>query len=144
MDLEQQPSGSAAGAGASEPARRFTRVEVESRNNMNSAAIIIDNLVYDVTEFLEEHPGGAEVLLDNAGRDASQCFRDVGHSDIALEWRKQFLVGELVEEDKRELVERAPLLDDPADELTLTSLLNVWGPPALLAMLAATFYVYLF
>lgn len=139
----QQPSADA-DADADEPVRRFTRLEVESHNNMNSAAIIIDNKVYNVTEFLEEHPGGAEVLLDNAGRDASQCFRDVGHSDIALEWRKQFLVGELVQDEWRPVAERTPLLDEPREQQTLGGLLDVWAPPALLALLAGTLYIYLF
>lgn len=140
MDMQSPPE-----RGRPAPGRLFTRQQVEARNNMNSAAIIIDNLVYDVTEFLEEHPGGAEVLLDNAGRDASRCFRDVGHSELALEWRAHFLAGELVPADRWPVEPRAPPAPPaPADALTLPALLNVWGPPAVLALLAATLYVYMF
>jgi cytochrome b involved in lipid metabolism len=33
--------------------------------------LIIDNKVYDVTEFHQEHPGGSQVLLTHVGKDAS-------------------------------------------------------------------------
>ncbi|KAG5629034.1 hypothetical protein H5410_000751 [Solanum commersonii] len=39
--------------------------------------------VYDVTPFMEDHPGGDEVLLSASGKDATNDFEDVGHSDSA-------------------------------------------------------------
>lgn len=50
---------------------------------------------YDVTEFLEEHPGGDEVLLLAAEKDATDDFEDVGHSDDAKELLKKYCVGEV-------------------------------------------------
>jgi cytochrome b5 len=44
--------------------------------------------VYDVTNYLDEHPGGGEVLLDVAGQDADEFFEDIGHSADA---RKELL-----------------------------------------------------
>lgn len=38
---------------------------------------------FDTKSFLLKHPGGREVLLDVAGKDASQDFEDVGHSSAA-------------------------------------------------------------
>ena len=32
----------------------------------------IDGLVYDVTKFLDDHPGGPEIVLEHAGKDATQ------------------------------------------------------------------------
>ncbi|CAH0694904.1 unnamed protein product [Spodoptera exigua] len=123
---------------------KFTRKEIEARNHREEAAIIIDNVVYDVTEFMEDHPGGVDVLLDNAGKDASQCFADVGHSDIALEWREKFVIGEVVDEDRWPEVKRVVHEAPPAEPFTLMTLLNIWGPPIVLGGLAALVYTYLF
>ncbi|KAA0704894.1 Cytochrome b5 [Triplophysa tibetana] len=69
--------------------------EVEERNSFKSTWIIIHNKVYDVTKFLEEHPGGEEVLREQAGGDATESFEDVGHSTDAREMASSMLIGEL-------------------------------------------------
>ena len=42
-----------------------------------------------------KHPGGEEVLLEQAGKDATETFEDVGHSTEAREIMKDLLVGVL-------------------------------------------------
>lgn len=56
----------------------FTRKEFEKINQAVKDGepdakkfIVIDNKLYDVTEFVEDHPGGADVLLTHVGKDAS-------------------------------------------------------------------------
>ncbi|MBY8978555.1 hypothetical protein KHP62_22410, partial [Rhodobacteraceae bacterium NNCM2] len=51
--------------------------------------------VYDTSAFVDEHPGGEEVLLDVGGQDATEAFEDVGHSDEAREILDGLLVGTL-------------------------------------------------
>ncbi|NXW70440.1 CYB5B protein, partial [Hirundo rustica] len=69
--------------------------EVAKRNSSREAWLVIHGRVYDVTRFLEEHPGGEEVLLEQAGRDATESFEDVGHSSDAREMLKQYYIGEV-------------------------------------------------
>jgi cytochrome b involved in lipid metabolism len=62
--------------------------------------------VYDVTDYLDDHPGGAEVLLDVGGQDADEFFEDIGHSKDARDELKKILVGTL-KLDEAELNRRA-------------------------------------
>ncbi|XP_017876237.1 cytochrome b5-like [Ceratina calcarata] len=80
--------------------KQYTRSEVASSNNKEKTLIILHDKVYDVASFLNEHPGGEEILLDHGGKDGSEDFDDVGHSVDALELMKNYLVGELVEAEK--------------------------------------------
>jgi hypothetical protein len=58
--------------------------------------------VYDVTSYLDDHPGGAEVMLDLAGKDADEFFEDIGHSNDAREELAKHVIGvlKLSEEEK--------------------------------------------
>ncbi|EEB12650.1 Cytochrome b5, putative [Pediculus humanus corporis] len=88
------------------PVKLFTRNDVSKSKNSKSTQIIIHNIVYDVTEFLNEHPGGEEVLLDHAGKDATEAFEDVGHSRDARDMMSKYKIGELNEEEKVKTTEK--------------------------------------
>lgn len=77
--------------------KEFTRQEVALRDgkNGNPIWIIIRDVVYDVTDYVEDHPGGPELVTDFAGRDGTKDFDDFGHSSTAMEMLKQYKVGEL-------------------------------------------------
>ena len=49
--------------------------EIEKHNSSNDAWIVIANKVYDVTTWLDNHPGGWQVLLDFAGKDATEAHQ---------------------------------------------------------------------
>lgn len=49
--------------------------------------------VYDVTKYLDEHPGGSEVMLDHGGKYADEFFEDIGHSSDAREILKKYAIG---------------------------------------------------
>lgn len=55
-----------------------TSIPIESfvkHKNARDIWISIDNKVYDVSEFLKSHPGGAEAILKYGGRDATKAFK---------------------------------------------------------------------
>jgi stearoyl-CoA desaturase (delta-9 desaturase) len=45
-------------------------IEIENGSNL----VILDNLVLDITDFINEHPGGRFVLKHNIGKDISKFF----------------------------------------------------------------------
>jgi cytochrome b involved in lipid metabolism len=68
--------------------------ELRQHTTKESIWVLLNGKVYDVSKFIDEHPGGDEVILSEAGKDATEAFEDVGHSDEARALLPGFLVGE--------------------------------------------------
>ncbi|CBX96307.1 similar to cytochrome b5 [Plenodomus lingam JN3] len=75
--------------------KELTYSDVSEHNSKKDLYMVIHDKVYDATSFVDEHPGGEEVLLDIGGQDATEAFEDVGHSDEAREILDGMLVGTL-------------------------------------------------
>ncbi|MQL87139.1 hypothetical protein Taro_019675 [Colocasia esculenta] len=73
----------------------YTLADVSKHNTPEDCWIVIGGKVYDVTKFLEDHPGGDEVLLSATGKDATDDFEDVGHSTSASAMMDEYYVGEI-------------------------------------------------
>jgi cytochrome b involved in lipid metabolism len=53
----------------------FTPKQVAEHNTVDKGLYIsIDGAVYDVSKFVDEHPGGAKILKRVGGKDASKQF----------------------------------------------------------------------
>ena len=48
----------------------YTWDEVRQHTSPGDLWLVIDNKVYDVSQWMDEHPGGDFVLLQEAGKDA--------------------------------------------------------------------------
>ena len=62
-------------------------------NTNTDCWIIIDDIVYDVTAYIEKHPAGSEIIMNYAGKDASEEFNKTGHSHSAKKLLKTFIIG---------------------------------------------------
>lgn len=74
---------------------KLTLADVALHDKRDDLWMVINGQVLDITKFVDEHPGGEEVLLEHAGIDATEAFDDVGHSDEARALLDQYYVGEL-------------------------------------------------
>ncbi|XP_076954126.1 cytochrome b5-like [Bidens hawaiensis] len=77
--------------------KTFVFDEVAKHNKLDDCWLIISGKVYDVTMFVDDHPGGGDVWLRATGKDATVDFNDVGHSAIAREKMKKYYLGEIDE-----------------------------------------------
>ena len=73
----------------------ISKNELSSHMSASSAWISIEGKVFDVTEFLNDHPGGIGVLLSKCGKDATDEFLRVGHSPEARKRMINFEIGKL-------------------------------------------------
>lgn len=115
--------------------KRYSLKEVEEHKSAESCWIIIHDKVYDVTAFLNEHPGGEEVLLEQAGKVATEPFEDVGHSTDAREMMDQYLVGELTEEDKKFTKDTGPKEWEGGRDAAADNTWLAWLKPVAAALL---------
>ncbi|OTB03513.1 hypothetical protein M426DRAFT_321668 [Hypoxylon sp. CI-4A] len=80
----------------------LTKTEVGSHNSSKSCYVTIGANVYDVTDFVESHPGGPELVLDYAGKDVTDILKDTDshkHSDSAYEILEESHVAFLVTDE---------------------------------------------
>ncbi|XP_071876226.1 uncharacterized protein isoform X2 [Bombus fervidus] len=74
--------------------------EVAWHDTANNCWVVIHDFVYDCTELLKNHPGGSDVILEYAGRDATLPFIGTGHSSMARQSLERYLIGELPLEER--------------------------------------------
>ncbi|PWN30690.1 putative cytochrome b5 [Jaminaea rosea] len=76
-------------------AKEIEASEVANHKSDESAWVIVDGSVYDVTEFLEEHPGGKKILLKNCGKDASDAFWNYHSEKVLKNVAEEYKIGEI-------------------------------------------------
>ncbi|KAI1474936.1 hypothetical protein K445DRAFT_320551 [Daldinia sp. EC12] len=77
----------------------LTQAEVESHNSKKSCYVTIGTNVYDVTDFVESHPGGPDLILEYAGKDITAILKDEishKHSESAYEILEEYQTAFLV------------------------------------------------
>lgn len=62
--------------------RHVSATEVIRHNKEDDCWVVIDGYVYDVTAFIDQHPGGSAVIRGNAGKDVSALFSALHPPDV--------------------------------------------------------------
>ncbi len=76
---------------------------VAQHNSENDCWLIINNKVYDVTDYIPSHPGGKNEILPFCGKEATQAFQTKGskgenHTDFAYSLLNSFYIGDIGQE----------------------------------------------
>lgn len=84
------------------PRRTFPTLlprNVASHNDAKSCYVTVGNKVYDITPFLDDHPGGGDLILEYGGKDVSEIMVDGLshlHSESAYDILDKHLIGFIV------------------------------------------------
>ncbi|KAJ3319034.1 hypothetical protein HDV06_006718 [Boothiomyces sp. JEL0866] len=73
----------------------YSTQEIAKHCHAHSAWIIIGDGVYDISKFLNDHPGGEQVLFEVLGKNATSHFEEIGHSNDARKMLLTFRIGRL-------------------------------------------------
>jgi cytochrome b involved in lipid metabolism len=82
--------------------KTISKSDVSSHTSAASGGmyIIIDDSVYDVTDFVDEHPGGSKILKRVAGKDATKQFWKYHNESVLKKYAPKLKVGTLGEKAK--------------------------------------------
>jgi cytochrome b involved in lipid metabolism len=82
--------------GSSATSTAYTSAEVATHNSSTSCWSIINGKVYDLTDWIYQHPGGPDHILSICGSDGSAAFNAQHGVDSRVEQTlQQFYIGTL-------------------------------------------------
>lgn len=72
------------------------QTEIASHNTVKSCYVTIGTKVFDITDFVDSHPGGGDLVLEYGGKDVAEILKDQNshtHSEAAYEVLDDSLIG---------------------------------------------------
>ncbi|KAM9998133.1 hypothetical protein ACTFIY_007767 [Dictyostelium cf. discoideum] len=91
-----------------EKLKLYTWNEVSKHNQKNDLWIIVDGKVYNITKWVPLHPGGEDILLLSAGRDATNLFESYHPmTDKHYSLIKQYEIGYISSYEHPKYVEKS-------------------------------------
>lgn len=84
--------------------------EVAEHNTSKSCYVTVGTKVYDITDFLEDHPGGGDLILQYGGKDVKEAMEDPishTHSEAAWEVLDDCLIGFVANDRVLEAVKKS-------------------------------------
>jgi len=93
--------------------REVTRQELRKHRKRKDAWMAINGAVYNVTHYMDYHPGGWDELVRGAGRDATDMFNEI-HKWVNYQGLLEAcLVGKLVDDPPPSAVKEPPPITPP-------------------------------
>ena len=81
-----------------DPRTPYTRDEIARHASVDDLWVIIDDKVYDLTDYVDDHPGGVAAIAKNGGRDATEGFKGPQHPSRVFDIVEEYRVGVLARE----------------------------------------------
>jgi predicted heme/steroid binding protein len=65
------------------PEKEFTMEEVAKHNTKEDLWVVVKGVVMDVSDWLDEHPGGPQAIMNFMGRDATEEFEMLHDDEVS-------------------------------------------------------------
>ncbi|KAJ6172475.1 hypothetical protein N7470_001542 [Penicillium chermesinum] len=75
------------------PETEYSMEEVAKHNKKDDLWIVVKGIILDVTNWLDEHPGGANALFNFMGRDATEEFAMLHDDEVIPKYAAQTVIG---------------------------------------------------
>ncbi|KAK4132389.1 Flavocytochrome c [Trichocladium antarcticum] len=75
------------------PEKEFTLEEVAKHNTKEDLWVVVKGVVMDLTNWLDEHPGGPQALLNFMGRDATEEFEMLHDDEVIPKYAPEQVIG---------------------------------------------------
>ncbi|GMH84033.1 hypothetical protein TrVE_jg10249 [Triparma verrucosa] len=77
--------------------RPLTMSEVSSHNTRSSCWVVVESHVYDITRYIDHHPGGWLPLTNMAGKDCTDAFANYHPANIYKDMLPSFYIGDVTD-----------------------------------------------
>ncbi|SPO02223.1 related to fumarate reductase [Cephalotrichum gorgonifer] len=75
------------------PAKEYTMEEVAKHNKKDDLWVVVKGVVMDLTNWLDEHPGGPQAILNFMGRDATEEFEMLHDDEVIPKYAPSQVIG---------------------------------------------------
>jgi cytochrome b involved in lipid metabolism len=83
----------------------LSMAELAKHNSASSCWLLISGKIYDVTSYMDQHPGGSGTIISHCGQDATVAYdtKDRGrpHSSQATDMLSSYYIGDLNQSIKK-------------------------------------------
>jgi cytochrome b involved in lipid metabolism len=75
----------------------FSAMDVAAHGSVSSCYVIVGGKVYDLTAWIDQHPGGAQAIMNLCGKDGTTQFSNQhGSNAQAQAALASYLIGDLI------------------------------------------------
>jgi len=75
------------------PEKEYTMEEVAKHNTKEDLWVVVKGVVMDVSDWLDEHPGGPQAIMNFMGRDATEEFEMLHDDEVIPKYAAKQVIG---------------------------------------------------